>query len=112
MKLLKIADVQICNTSVAINDVASNRCPNIFKKYFWINSNQYKIRTKKQMTVPPSKLSLGYQDVIINSYPPGQNSRNFADDIFVCFFVNEKCYILIKISLKFVSKGPIDNKPT
>ena len=28
-----------------------------------------------------------------------------ADDIFICIFVNEKVYILIKISLKFVSKG-------
>ena len=27
------------------------------------------------------------------------------------FFVNEKFWILIKISLKFVSKGPIDNNP-
>ena len=64
------------------------------------------------MTVPPSKLSLGYQDVRINSYPPGQNSRNFADEIFVCFFLNEKFCILIKISMKFVPKGPIDNKST
>ena len=27
------------------------------------------------------------------------------------FFLNEKFGILIKISLKFVPKGPIDNKP-
>ena len=32
-----------------------------------------------------------------------------ADDIFRCIFVNEKFIILIKISLKFVPKGPIDN---
>ena len=32
-----------------------------------------------------------------------------ADDIFRCIFVNEKLYILIKISLKFVLKGQIDN---
>ena len=35
----------------------------------------------------------------------------FADDIFRCNFVNEKFCILIKISLKFVPKGPIDNNP-
>ena len=28
------------------------------------------------------------------------------------FIVYEKFYILIKISLKFVTKGPIDNNPT
>ena len=42
---------------------------------------------------------------------PGQNGRHFADDIFRCNFVNEKFYILIQISLKFVPKGPIDNNP-
>ena len=28
-----------------------------------------------------------------------------------CIFLNENVWIAIKISLKFVSKGPIDNKP-
>ena len=49
--------------------------------------------------------------VIINSSPPEQNWHHFADDIFKCIFLNEKCYVLIKISLKFVPKGPIGNKP-
>ena len=34
-----------------------------------------------------------------------------ADDIFKCIFLNENVWISIKISLKFVPKGPIDNKP-
>ena len=33
-----------------------------------------------------------------------------ADDIFKCIFLNEKFCIVIWISLKFVPKGPIDNK--
>ena len=44
-----------------------------------------------------------------NSSPPGQNGCHFADDVFRCIFVNEKFGILIKISLKFVPKGPIHN---
>ena len=40
-----------------------------------------------------------------------QNGRHFADDILICIFVNEKFYVLIKISLKFVPKGPIVNSP-
>ena len=44
-----------------------------------------------------------------NSSPHGQSGRHFADDIFRCIFVNEKFHILIKISLKFVPKGPVDN---
>ena len=47
----------------------------------------------------------------LNSSPPGQNGRLFADDVFRCIFVNEKFCILIKISLKFVPKDPIDNNP-
>ena len=34
-----------------------------------------------------------------------------ADDIFICIFVNDKFCILIKLSLKFVPKIPIDNNP-
>ena len=45
-----------------------------------------------------------------NSFPPGQNGSHFADDIFMCIFMNEKSRILSQISLKFVPKGPIDNK--
>ena len=33
-----------------------------------------------------------------------------ADDIFKWIFMNEKLLILIRISLKFVPKGPIVNK--
>ena len=33
----------------------------------------------------------------------------YADDIFNWIFLNEKVWILIKISLNFVPKGPIDN---
>ena len=34
-----------------------------------------------------------------------------ADNKFKCIFLNEKYRISIRISLKFVPKGPIDNKP-
>ena len=47
----------------------------------------------------------------INSSPPGQNGRHFADDIFKCIFLNENGWIPIKISLKFVPKVPINNIP-
>ena len=40
-----------------------------------------------------------------------QNGRRFADDVFKCIFLNENVCILIKISLKFVPDGPINNIP-
>ena len=59
-----------------------------------------------------SMLSLGVlQENKINSSPPGQNGSHFADDIFKCIFVNEKFHMLIKMSLKFVPRDPIDNNP-
>ena len=46
----------------------------------------------------------------VNSSPPGQNGRHFADDIFKRFFLNGNVRISVQFSLKFVPKGPIDNK--
>ena len=44
-----------------------------------------------------------------NSSPLGQYGCHFANSIFKHIFVNEKFCILIKVSLKFVPKGPIKN---
>ena len=43
-------------------------------------------------------------------HPPEQNGRHFADYIFKRIFTNEKLCIIIRISLKFVPKGLINNK--
>ena len=47
----------------------------------------------------------------INTLRPRQNGRHFTDDTFKCIFLNENIRISIKISLKFVSKGPINSIP-
>ena len=44
-----------------------------------------------------------------NSSPPGQNGRHDADKILDVFSWKKIFYILIKISIKIVSKGPIHN---
>ena len=44
-----------------------------------------------------------------NTLRPRQNGRHFADDIFKCILLIENVWIPIKISLKFVPKGPINN---
>ena len=48
---------------------------------------------------------------IINTLRPRQNGRRFADDTFKRIFLNENVRISIKISLKFVPKGQINNIP-
>ena len=45
----------------------------------------------------------------LNTLRSRQTGRHFADDIFKRIFLNENIWILIKISLKFVPKGPINN---
>ena len=47
----------------------------------------------------------------LNSLRPRQNGRHFADDFFKRIFLNENVWISIKISLRFVPKGPIYNIP-
>ena len=47
----------------------------------------------------------------VNMLRPRQNGRYFADDVFKCIFLNENVWILLKISLKFVPKIPINNIP-
>ena len=42
-----------------------------------------------------------------NSLMPRQDVQLFSDDVFKCIFFNENVCISIKISLKFVLKGPI-----
>ena len=47
----------------------------------------------------------------MNTLWPKQNGQHFTDDIFKCISFNENVWISIKVSLKFVPKGPIKNIP-
>ena len=65
-----------------------------------------------------SKLWLGlrvfqsfWQPGHLLTHHPGQDGHHFTEDIFKYIFMNEKFCILIKISLRFVPKSPIDNNP-
>ena len=48
---------------------------------------------------------------MLNTLRPRQNGGRFADDILDCLLLNENVWISIKISLKFLPKGPINNIP-
>ena len=45
----------------------------------------------------------------LNTLRPRQNGCQFPDDILKCISLNENIQTSIKISLKFVPKGPINN---
>ena len=67
------------------------------------------IDTEPLSVTPESLLQLPRN---VNSSPPGQNGRHFADNIFKGIFLNENVRISIQFSLKFVAKCTIDNKST
>ena len=79
-----------------------------YKQYLLINGLSW---MNRDVYIDGTIIKLSCYCAYIYSSPPGQNGRHFADDIFRCHFVNEKLCILIKISLKFVPKGPTDNYP-
>ena len=45
--------------------------------------------------------------VTLNELRQRQNGRHFTDNIFKCIIFNKTFWIVIQISLKFVSKGPM-----
>ena len=57
------------------------------------------------------RFSTNHNTVKINTLRQKQDGRHFPDDIFKCIFLNENVLFSIKISLKFVPKGPINNIP-
>ena len=62
----------------------------------------------------PSTFHTTYKTMLLlsfNTLKPRQNGCHFTDDTFKRIFVNENIMILIKFSLKFVPKGPINNRP-
>ena len=69
-------------------------------------NNECKCQEKRLWINVPCADAMWYQLI-----SPGQNGHHFTDDIFRCIFVKEKCCVFIKISLKFVPKGPMNNIP-
>ena len=70
-------------------------------KNWWYNHNERKHQT----------VCIVNGTHCLNTLRPRQNCRHFADDIFKCIFLNENVWISLKISLKFVPKGRINNIP-
>ena len=49
--------------------------------------------------------------ILLTHPPPGQMAAILTDDNLKCIFLNENEIIPIRISLNFVPRSPIDNKP-
>ena len=85
----------------------------IFKQSYYGHSTSGAILKDRSTSEPihdetEQEQTLG---MVINTLRPRQNGRHFAGDIFKCIFLNENAWIQIKISLKFVPQGPVNNIP-
>ena len=63
------------------------------------------------LTLTFNSLAPGRCDCNLNTLRLRQDVRHLPDDIFKWIFLNENVWILIKITLNFVAKGPINNIP-
>ena len=74
--------------------------------------NNTKWNFHESCSAPNSALTLcTWVTIQFNTLRPRQNGRHFADDTFKRIFLNENVRISIRISLKFVPKGPMNNIP-
>ena len=48
----------------------------------------------------------------LNTWRSRQNGRRFPDNIFKCILLKGNAWISLKISMKFVPQGPINNIPS
>ena len=87
------------------DDIAAPQRATKHKRNFSLDTS-YTLHVHKMMQSMTSASSLR-----LNTLRPRQNGRNFPDDIFKWIFLNENVLISIKISLKFLPRGSINNIP-
>ena len=101
-------------------------CPRLFSAYqVWVatvypfntegDTSYYIVHLTMKILNSCTKPSYGDMGIlfhpVINTLRRRQHGRHFADDTFKRIFLNENGMILVKISLKFVPNGPINNIP-
>ena len=80
----------------------------------WWNHDKIVLLIETNMVIPSHSTSCYQMNFVAVEglkliYLDGM-AANLADDIFKCSFMNEKFFISIRISLKFVPRGAIDNR--
>ena len=98
-------DLQIwcLNTSFAVVQLHT---PQACAPCYWLRPSSYTHISTQYMSGVIGLGTIGF-----NTLRPRRNEQKLADDIFKCIFFNENVWLSIKISLKFVPKGPINNIP-
>ena len=92
---------------------------NTSKREPWTELMEWTVCSAQKMRTPRRKTSRTVEApkfvvrvaIALNTLRPRQNGRHFPDDIFKYIFLNENVWISIEISLNYVHKSPIKNKP-
>ena len=58
LNILKVSDIYKSNVLSFVNEILSGRSPDIFKNYFILKNNQYDMRRKGQLNVPPCRTQI------------------------------------------------------
>ena len=111
VRILVWTNVYLMSTGSLSNKLGCKIWVKISKLYF---KNMYRERSPHSIEITSMHVlhldmtnwRYDCNSTVINSSPPGQNGRHLADEIFKW----ENFCISIRISLKFVPMGPIDNK--
>ena len=71
-----------------------------------------KYKSSLPLKLPTSRVSTSHNNSSwLNTLRPRENGRHFPCNILKCIYLNEKLWISIEISLKFVPNGPINTIP-
>ena len=119
LKLFSFFHVLFCGLMIVFMSGGSYICIWIF----WVENNINTLALNKISTTLHTFSNSLFNEIFwfwiktmavipyINTLRPRQDGRHFADDTSKRIFLNENVWIPIKISLKFVPKGPINNNP-
>ena len=55
---MKVSDIYKSNVLSFVNEILSGRSPDVFKNYFILKNNQYDMRHKGQLNVPPCRTQI------------------------------------------------------
>ena len=91
--------------------IAYNSVSAIYRRSRWYSSAWF-LNGSTYNAPSGDRITARSRFIAFNTLRPRQGGRHFADDTFNRIFLNDNVTISIKISLKFVPKGPINNNPS
>ena len=110
--------VQDCSNSSALTVELLQSCakPSITKYWLAVNKICWKHLSAfsvELLLLAVTDVTNAFENITINAntFRLRENGYNFADDIFGLILLEENLWVSIKILIKYIPNGPINNKP-